>query len=62
VEAHCNDLFIRMNEADHTVTLCELKAVSMLWDDSWAGPSHAANLIYKVRHRLGMDTTGHAGF
>lgn len=62
VAEHCNDLFARMNEAPDKVTLGECLSVAYIWRDEWMQPNYAANTIYKLRHRLGMDTTGHAGF
>lgn len=62
VAAHCDDLYIRINEAPERVTLAELILVSAIWADEWETPNGAANLVYHARHRFGMDTTGHAGF
>lgn len=67
VEAHCDDLYRRITSSPAKVTLAELIDVAGLWCDSedglqWFHPNAAANVVYKLRHRLGMDTTGHAGF
>lgn len=59
VADHCNDLYIRINERPDKVTLAELLGVCQLWaGDEWMQPNLAANTIYHLRHRLGMDTTG----
>jgi hypothetical protein len=62
VHAHCDDLYIRINEDPQAVTLAELQGVAGLWADGWLGKHYATNMIYHLRHRLGMDVTGHAGF
>lgn len=63
VRDHCDDLYVRIGEAPERVTLAELTAVQALWSDvGWMHPNYAANLVYKTRHRLGMNTAGHAGF
>jgi hypothetical protein len=62
VHAHCDDLYIRINEDPIHVTLAELQGIQQLWADDWCHPHVAANLVYKLRHRLGMDVIGQAGF
>lgn len=62
VAEHCNDLFIRINERADAVTIAEMVGVEGLWRDGYEQPNHAANHIYHLRHRLGMDTTGQAGY
>lgn len=62
VAEHCDDLFIRMNEAAERVTLAELNAVAALWSSDWLQPNYAANHVYHLRHRLGFDVVGHAGY
>lgn len=62
VRDHCDDLFVRMNEKPFSVTLGELNRVSGLWRDGWMHPNYAANLIYKLRQELKMDTIGYTGF
>jgi hypothetical protein len=63
---HCDDLYRRMDEAPDAVTLAELIEVQSLWAeadrDGWTPPQYAANRVYKLRERLRMPTTGHAGF
>ncbi len=60
--AHCDDLYRRVSAIDPAVTLAEVIDVQALWAEGWMPPSYAANRVYKLRHRLGMDVTGHAGF
>ena len=56
-----DDLYIRMNEEPDSVRLTELNvAVDLAALD--LQPNYAANRVYKLMSRLGMDTTGHAGF
>jgi hypothetical protein len=62
VAEHCDDLYIRIYEDAANVTLAELNGVAGLWVDGWLAPNVAANLVYNLRSRLGMDTTGQAGF
>lgn len=67
VAAHCDDLYRRLTTkvADSdSPRMIELIAVGSIHDEKagWLLPNVAANLIYKIRHRLGMDVTGHAGF
>jgi hypothetical protein len=64
VAAHCDDLYRRVTGDPAKVSLAELRQVATLVEDDgeWMHPSYAANAIYKLRSRLGMDTTGHIGF
>jgi hypothetical protein len=64
VEAWANDLFVRLNENADAVVLSEIVfAEQRLFESGqWMHPNHAANAVYKLLHRLGRDTTGHAGF
>lgn len=62
VRDHCDDLYIRINESPDRVTLAELNQVAALWSDDWMHPNYAANHVYRLRSRFGMDTTGLAGF
>jgi hypothetical protein len=68
VAAYLDDLYIRCNERTEDVRLCEITAVRALYaadgdrPGTWESPCYAANRIYKLMHRLGMDTTGQAGF
>lgn len=63
VVSHLNDLYLRVIECPEQVTLFELTQVTKLLENSiWMQANHAANFIYRLRNRLNMDTTGHAGF
>lgn len=64
VSKHCDDLYIRLSSARHGMaTLSEIGQVAGLRDgEGWLPPNLAANRIYHIRHELGMDTTGNAGF
>jgi hypothetical protein len=62
VSRYCDDLYIRIEESPSSVSLSELKTVSRLLEGDWMHPNYAANLIYHLMDRQGMDTTGHAGF
>ena len=60
-----NDLYIRVSEDFDSIRLVEIRAAEMIvkeWGFYQGSPSLAANMIYKLMHRLGQDTTGHAGF
>ena len=60
---HCDDLLRRIEGQSGKVSLFELCRVDLLWSNGEFMHSNlAANLIYKLRHELGMDTTGHIGF
>jgi hypothetical protein len=63
VSGYLNDLYIRINERPDEVRLSELLfAESLLSDGEWTQPNYAANQVYKLTSRLGMNTTGHAGW
>ena len=65
VAAHCDDLYIRLTtkqEPKDYPTVQEVFAVQLLNAAGWMLPNAAANHIYHLRHRLGMDVTGHTGF
>lgn len=65
VAAHCDDLYIRLTtkqEPKDYPTVQEVFAVQLLSAAGWMLPNAAANHIYHLRHRLGMDVTGHTGF
>ena len=58
-----NDLYIRINESPETVRLPELTMLSRFAEEGiWLQPNYAANQVYHLMHRLGMDVTGHVGF
>jgi hypothetical protein len=63
VENWLNDLYIRIGEEPHKVSLFEINQAMFLYSDGeWEHPNYAANRVYKVMHMLGQDVTGHAGF
>lgn len=62
VRDHCDDLYIRINEAPEKVSLAELLGTAGVWNGGFQPANFAANMIYKLRYRLGMDTTGNAGY
>jgi len=58
-----NGLYARLNDEPDSVRLVELLAVERFREaGQWENPNVAANRIYKLMHRLGQDTTGHAGY
>lgn len=59
---HCNDLFIRINEDSKLVTLAEMVGIEGLWREGYLQPNYAANHVYKLRLRLGMNVEGQAGY
>lgn len=61
VHAWADDLFVRLSERPDDVRLSELTMAADLATGE-VGPNVAANAVYKLMHRLGRDTTGHAGF
>ena len=61
VSRWADDLYVRVNERPGDVRLNELVLASILATGE-IGPNLAANYVYKLMHRLGQDTTGHAGF
>lgn len=63
VSRYLDDLYVRINSEPDNVRLSELLFVEQLRNrGEWTQPNHAANQTYKLKHRLGMDTTGDAGF
>jgi hypothetical protein len=63
VSAYLDDLYIRITNRPSDVSLSELFGAEELQEEGdWLQPNYAANHVYKLMHRLGMDTTGHAGF
>lgn len=63
VEAFLDGMFIRANEDLASVTLAEVSFLKTLRENGqWLHPNTAANNCYKLMTRLGMDTTGQAGF
>jgi hypothetical protein len=63
VADHLDDLYMRFKGDGSEVTLLELVGVLRLREEGeWEHPNYAANRIYKLRDRLGMDTTGQVGF
>lgn len=63
VADHLHTVYSRINEVPEHLTLAELVGVLRLREEGeWEHPNYAANRIYKLRDRLGMDTTGHLGF
>lgn len=63
VHAWADQLFQRVDYEAAKVLLVELYAVRQFREEGdWLQPNYAANSIYKLQHRLGQDTTGHAGF
>jgi hypothetical protein len=64
VRDHLDGMYLRMVDRK-PVTWIEIAGVLQLRDletFEWEHPNYAANRIYKLRHELGMDVTGHAGF
>lgn len=58
-----NALYARLNDEPDGVRLSELLAVERFIEaGQWENPNVAANRIYKLMHRLGQNTEGHAGF
>jgi SAM-dependent methyltransferase len=65
VDDHLEDVYMRLINKGNAVSWYELVQVLQLRDYQsleWEHPNYAANRIYKLRHELGMDITGHAGF
>lgn len=60
---YLNGLYVRINEDATAVRLAELMFVGRLVEDgTWMHPNYAANAVYHLMDRIGMDTTGQAGF
>lgn len=63
VAAYINDLYLRLNENPDSVRLVEITTIGRLLENGiWDAPNMAANRIYHLMDRLGLDTTGHLGF
>lgn len=62
VAEHLDELYRRLNGDPKSVTAYEMGRLMQLIEGTWAPANYAANLVYKLRTELGMDTTGHAGF
>lgn len=70
VSDHADETYRRfLDPADfaggHDVTWREIGQLLQLRDEvsrEWEQPNAAANRVYKLRHSMGMDVTGHAGF
>lgn len=63
VHDYLDGLYIRISTKPSDVRLSEMLFVETLIEDGhWMQANYAANRVYKLMHRLGMDTTGHAGF
>jgi SAM-dependent methyltransferase len=65
VRDHLDDVYMRLINKGNAVSWYELVRVLQLRDEQsleWEHPNYAANRIYKLRHELGMDITGNAGF
>ncbi len=65
VSRWADELYMRLNEDPAHVRVAELMLLEDLWPETGKEPVHpniAANRVYKMMHRLGQDTTGHAGF
>lgn len=62
VQDYCDDLYQRVSEGK-PVLLTELLTIDNLQENGvWEHPNGAANRIYKLKDRLGQDTTGDLGF
>lgn len=65
VAEYADSIYMRLGsrEADE-VRVSELVFIASLCtpEGVWTHPNTAANLCYKLMSRLGMDTTGHAGY
>lgn len=60
-----NDLFIKVSEDFDAIRLVEIRTAERIISDcmgSLNGSSYAANMVYKLKNRLGQDTTGDFGF
>jgi hypothetical protein len=63
VSAYLEDLYERFTRRPDDCRLSEVLALLALCEDGvWEQPNYAANRVYKLQSRLGMDTTGHVGF
>ena len=63
VHDYLDGLFRRVENDASNVRLSELYFITDLkCDGEFLQPNYAANAVYKIMQRLGMDTTGHIGF
>lgn len=63
VAAYLDDLYIRIGHNPADVRLVEMLSASALMEDGqWEQPNYAANRFYKLAERIGVSTTGFAGF
>src|SRR5436305_1657660 len=63
VLAYLDGLYARRREDPDHVALSELVALARLKEEGqWEHPNYAADRVYHLMDRLGMDTSGHAGF
>ncbi len=62
VAAWMNDLYTRIGDNPESVSLLELLTADRLRNSEWMHPNYAANMVYKMKNRLGMSTVGDAGF
>jgi hypothetical protein len=60
---YLGDLYIRIAEDMGAIRLVEISTLSMLCENGvWEQENMAVNRIYKLFDRLGIDTTGIAGY
>lgn len=58
-----DDLYIRLGENPHPITLDEIATLQYLQADGcWMVQPLAVNTVYKLFDRLGRDTTGIIGY
>jgi len=63
VTSWAEDLYLRIKKDTTKVVLAELLFLNRFVEEGiWWHPNDAANQVYHLMHRLGQDTTGHAGF
>lgn len=63
VSDYLDGLYQRLERKPDDVRLSEiLMAQRLLENGLYMAPALAANTVYKLMNRLGMDTTGHAGY
>jgi hypothetical protein len=63
VAAYLDGLYVRLREDPDHVALSELVALARLKEEGqWEHPNFAANRVYHLMRRLGMDASGHVGF
>lgn len=59
-----NDLYIRVSEDIDSIRMVEIMLAGRLWNEKegFTQANEAANQVFKLKHRLGQDTTGDFGF